>query len=155
MDYYLLVENRCVSDCLSIADTKSILFYDTRNVSTLEMKYTISISRFYWAQTSQNIASLAQQSLTKNAASSTKNLASTTTRVQPINNSSASTLSSISTLSSNGSQNSNFTVSSISLTQSSSILPSPNFNASSASNSLKTSTILITDSAMASFHSSS
>lgn len=28
-NYYLLVENRCISDCISVSDGRSILFFDT------------------------------------------------------------------------------------------------------------------------------
>jgi hypothetical protein len=37
---YFLIENRCVSDCISIADTKSVLYYENNiNKSTLELYY--------------------------------------------------------------------------------------------------------------------
>jgi hypothetical protein len=31
LDYYLLVENRCVSDCLSVSDTRNLLYYENNN----------------------------------------------------------------------------------------------------------------------------
>lgn len=36
MDYYFLVENRCVSDCLSVSDARSLLYFEgSRSQSTL------------------------------------------------------------------------------------------------------------------------
>jgi len=53
-DYYLLVENRCESDCGAISDARSILSYGgTRmGISTMEIYYGISVTALYtWITT--------------------------------------------------------------------------------------------------------
>jgi hypothetical protein len=37
IDYYILIENRCISDCVSLSDSRDDLYYGTSlNTSTLE-----------------------------------------------------------------------------------------------------------------------
>lgn len=48
LNYYFLVENRCVSDCLSVSDARSLLYFEgSTSRSTLETYYGESISQFY------------------------------------------------------------------------------------------------------------
>lgn len=48
LDYYFLLENRCISDCVSVSDARSALYYENSlNTSTLSSYYGISITQFY------------------------------------------------------------------------------------------------------------
>lgn len=48
LDSFFLIENRCISDCLSVSDARSILYYgNNQNKSSLEVYYGFSISTFY------------------------------------------------------------------------------------------------------------
>jgi len=81
-EYSLLVENRCVSDCVSISDARSLLYYHSNLTrSSIEIYYQVSISIFYsnlnsWISSSSSSSSTSS-STSSSMSSSTSSSTST------------------------------------------------------------------------------